>query len=246
MIRLHSLAGFKISLDPTWDYTNVVIWTGAELAAGIVCASLPAVRQLLVMVVPSRFQTFFTNRSRSRSVPGPDRRQIPSLKRHRQGRSLFPMPSSSEPGKSSFGVTTDISTSSGTKSQTETVIDIERGHLQNELTRPSLWNPLRTLLPKQSRSFQTSFWSSVDRSGSPPLCDERTERHNATSIRATMSRTEGAETTGKASVDEQVELLQVPTSIYPAGQHSPEPEEITALPRALVPLDRRYLSTRPI
>ena len=39
MIRLRSLAGFKISLDPTWDYADVTIWTGAELAAGIVCAS---------------------------------------------------------------------------------------------------------------------------------------------------------------------------------------------------------------
>ncbi|KAF9694409.1 hypothetical protein EKO04_007689 [Ascochyta lentis] len=34
--------GALISLDPTWDYTDVTIWTGAELAAGIVCASLPA------------------------------------------------------------------------------------------------------------------------------------------------------------------------------------------------------------
>ncbi|KAF2627246.1 hypothetical protein BU25DRAFT_60008 [Macroventuria anomochaeta] len=54
IIQLQSLAGFKISLDPTWDYTDVAICTGAELATGIVCASFSAVRQLLTMVLPSR------------------------------------------------------------------------------------------------------------------------------------------------------------------------------------------------
>ncbi|KAF3031781.1 hypothetical protein E8E11_000960 [Didymella keratinophila] len=137
IIRLHSLAGFKISLDPTWDYTNVVIWTGAELAAGIVCASLPAVRQLLMMILPSRFQTFLTNRSRSRSIPGRDRGRTPTSQRYRKDRSLFPMPSVSEPRKSTFGVTTDISTSSWAKSQAETVGDVERGYSQGEQTKTS-------------------------------------------------------------------------------------------------------------
>ncbi|KAJ4410796.1 hypothetical protein N0V91_001724 [Didymella pomorum] len=241
IIRLRSLAGFKISLDPTWDYTNVVIWTGAELAAGIVCASLPAVRQLLVMVLPSRFQTFLTNRSRSRSIPGPDRGRTPTSQRHRKGRSLFPIPSVSEPGKSTFGVTTDISTSSWAKSQAETVGDIERGYSHGEQTKSSVWNPLRTLFPKQSRSFQTSFWSSIDRSGSPPLQSEPTRRPNITGFHAMDSRTEGAETTGKASVDEHVELLQVPIRAFQTSeQYGSEHDDITALPSIGVLPDDGY------
>lgn len=184
------------------------------------------------MIVPSRFQTFLTNRSRSRSIPGPDRGQTPNSQRHRKGRSLFPMPSVSEHGKSSFGVKTDILTSNWTKSQAETAQDIERGHAHGEQTKTSVWNPLRTLFPKQSRSFQTSFWSSVDRSGSPPLRNEPTRRPNITGFQAMASRTEGAETTGKASVDEQVELLQVPNSVYQTtGQCGSEHDDITALPR---------------
>ena len=194
-----------------------------------------------MMILPNRFHTFLTNRSRSRSIPGPDRGHTPSSRRQRKGRSLFPMPSVSEPGKSSFGVTTDISTASWTKSQAETVGDTERGYLEGEQTRTSVWNPLRTLFPKQTRSFQTSFWSSVDRSGSPPLRNEPTRRPNVTGFKAMDSRTEGAETTGKASLDEQVELLQVPSRTYQTfKQHGSEHDDITALPRIGVLTDSGY------
>lgn len=218
----------------------MVIWTGAELAAGMVCASLPAVRQLLMIILPKRFQTFLTNRSRSRSIPGQDRGQTPSYRRRRKGRSLFPMPSVSEPGKSELGVTTHISTSSWSKSQAETVGDVERGYAQGEQTKTSVWNPLRTLFPKQSRSFQTSFWSAVDRSGSPPLRDVSTRRSNVTGYQASASRTEEAETTGKASVDEQVELLQIPSSVYQNRQYGCENDTITALPRIALLPDEGY------
>lgn len=196
------------------------------------------------MIVPSRFHTFLTNRSRSRSIPGAIHGQAPSSKRQRErkGRSLFPIPSVSGSGKSSFGVTTDISTSTGRKSQAETVMDIERGHMQDEQTKTSVWNPLRTLFPKQSRSFQASYWSAVDRSGSPPLRDEPTRRPNVIGFQAISSRTEGAETTGKASVDEQVELLQVPSSVYRAtGNYGSAHDDITALPRMGVLPDDEHL-----
>jgi len=199
-----------------------------------------------MMILPSRFQTFLTNRSRSRSIPDRDRGRTPTSQRHRKDRSLFPMPSVSEPGKSTFGVTTDISTSSWAKSQAETVGDIERGYSQGEQTKTSVWNPLRTLFPKQSRSFQTSFWSSVDRSGSPPLRDEPTRRPNVTGFQAMGSRTEGAETTGKASVDEQVELLQVPSRAYQtSAEYGSEQDDITALPKLGVPPDDEYSRSSP-
>lgn len=192
-----------------------------------------------MMALPSRFHTFLTNRSRSRSIPGQGHGQTPSSQRHRKGRSLFPMPSLSEPGKSSFGVTTDISTSSWKRSQVETVGDVERGYA-SEQTKTSVWNPIRTLFPTQSRSFQTSFWSSVDRSGSPPLCNEPTRRPNVTGFLAMDQRTESAETTGKASVDEQVELLQVPRRIHQNAQYRSEHDDITALPRIGVLPDDGY------
>ncbi|KAM0274306.1 hypothetical protein ACHAQH_007980 [Verticillium albo-atrum] len=47
VLRLQSLIVFGKSLDPTVDYVPVVYWTTGELAAGIVCSCLPAIRKLL-------------------------------------------------------------------------------------------------------------------------------------------------------------------------------------------------------
>lgn len=47
VLRLQSLLSFGNSLDPTVDYVPVVYWTTGELAAGIVCSSMPAIRKLL-------------------------------------------------------------------------------------------------------------------------------------------------------------------------------------------------------
>jgi len=188
-----------------------------------------------LIILPSRFQTFLTNRSRSRSIPGHDRGQAPSLQKKSNGRSVFPVPPVSPYEQDSFGVTTDISTSSWTKSQTE---DVEQGYGNTEQHKTSIWNPIRTLFPKQTRSFQTSFWSSVDRNGSPTGRGEPTRFPSITGFQAMVSRTEGAETTKKASLDEHIELLQVPRSIYQPsiGQNS-EGDDITALPQ-LEPLPR--------
>lgn len=45
--RLRVLYVFGDLADPTWDWVPVVYWTTAELAAGIICSCLPAVRILL-------------------------------------------------------------------------------------------------------------------------------------------------------------------------------------------------------
>ncbi|KAH7353624.1 integral membrane protein [Plectosphaerella cucumerina] len=47
VLRLQTLLVFGNSLDPTFDYVPVLLWTTAELAAGIVCTCLPAIRKLL-------------------------------------------------------------------------------------------------------------------------------------------------------------------------------------------------------
>ncbi|KAH8590101.1 hypothetical protein B0O99DRAFT_635611 [Bisporella sp. PMI_857] len=62
MIRLRSLLSFGNSLDPTWDYVNVVLWTIAELAIAMVCSCLPAIRNLLIRIYPRAFITSIRNR----------------------------------------------------------------------------------------------------------------------------------------------------------------------------------------
>ena len=209
----------------------------------MVCASLPAVRQLLLMILPSLSQTLPTSRARRQSVPGQNRSQTPSLQRQRKGRSVFRVPSFSEPGKNLYSATTDFSTSSWAKPQAEIVQDIERGHVIKEEPESRVWNPPRTLLSREPRSFQTPFWSSVNRSGSPPSRGEPTRRPNATGFQAMVTRTEVAETTGEANSDEQVELLQVPGNSYQSSRpRDSEYDDLTALPRIGGLPDDRYPS----
>ncbi|KAG9195625.1 hypothetical protein G6011_00746 [Alternaria panax] len=61
IVRLHTLTKFKISIDPTWDYVPVTIWTELELAAGFVCVSLPSVRLLMVKLLPESVKEFFSH-----------------------------------------------------------------------------------------------------------------------------------------------------------------------------------------
>ncbi|KAK3314694.1 hypothetical protein B0H66DRAFT_318813 [Apodospora peruviana] len=45
-VRLWALHGFGDSVNPTWDYTDTIIWTGLEVAVSIIVTSLPAIRVL--------------------------------------------------------------------------------------------------------------------------------------------------------------------------------------------------------
>jgi hypothetical protein len=83
IIRLRTLLSFGFSLDPTWDYVPVTIWTELELAAGFVCVSAPSIRILIVRSLPKRFKDFLsqvTHSSRSRSNPPSN----PSQQRERE------------------------------------------------------------------------------------------------------------------------------------------------------------------
>ncbi|KAK4189845.1 hypothetical protein QBC35DRAFT_122246 [Podospora australis] len=44
--RLWALSNFGDSVNPTWDYTNVMIWTGLEVGVSIIVTSLPAIQVL--------------------------------------------------------------------------------------------------------------------------------------------------------------------------------------------------------
>lgn len=58
---------FKISFDPTWDYVPIVIWTELEIAAAFACVSLPAIRVLLVKVVPTHLKSWLSDVTNSPS-----------------------------------------------------------------------------------------------------------------------------------------------------------------------------------
>ena len=96
-----------------------------------------------------------------------------------------------------WGVKTNISASSRTRSQAEIVQDIERGRISTE----------------QQEGGST------------------TRRPRLTGFKA-MASTEGGETAGRTSDDDELELLQSPCHTYQPGTYAGGGgEEMTALPR---------------
>ncbi|KAH7088530.1 hypothetical protein FB567DRAFT_341088 [Paraphoma chrysanthemicola] len=53
LIRLKSLLTFNKSLDPTWDYAPMALWSEIEVSAGFLCMSLPALRVLVFHLMPA-------------------------------------------------------------------------------------------------------------------------------------------------------------------------------------------------
>jgi hypothetical protein len=52
IIRLQSLVDFGVSQNTTYDLTDIVMWSTIETHVGVICASMPAIRILLVRLVP--------------------------------------------------------------------------------------------------------------------------------------------------------------------------------------------------
>ncbi|WZH50398.1 CFEM domain-containing protein [Fusarium acuminatum] len=52
IIRLQSLVDFGVSQNTTYDLTDIVMWSTIETHVGVICASMPALRILLVRLVP--------------------------------------------------------------------------------------------------------------------------------------------------------------------------------------------------
>ncbi|KAJ6784856.1 hypothetical protein PWT90_10297 [Aphanocladium album] len=48
LVRIKPLLKFSDTDDLTWDYVDVVVWTGIEVVAALVCGSLPPCRQLIM------------------------------------------------------------------------------------------------------------------------------------------------------------------------------------------------------
>ncbi|KAK0705085.1 hypothetical protein B0H67DRAFT_370576 [Lasiosphaeris hirsuta] len=63
-VRLWTLYTFGDSVNPTWEYTNALIWTGLEVAVSIIVTSLPAIRVLISRCFPGMFGSLSGSRRR--------------------------------------------------------------------------------------------------------------------------------------------------------------------------------------
>ncbi|OAA58172.1 Extracellular membrane protein, 8-cysteine region, CFEM [Cordyceps fumosorosea ARSEF 2679] len=66
ILRLQSLIYLARSYNPTWDQWLVAWWSTIEVHVGIICASLPTLRLVLVRMCPRVFSTHIT---RNKSAP---------------------------------------------------------------------------------------------------------------------------------------------------------------------------------
>ena len=64
ILRLQSLIYLARSFNPTWDQWIVAWWSTIEVHVGMICASLPTLRLVLVRLCP---RVFSTNISRNKS-----------------------------------------------------------------------------------------------------------------------------------------------------------------------------------
>ncbi|KAG6004165.1 hypothetical protein E4U21_001344 [Claviceps maximensis] len=54
-LRLAYLSSFEASINITWDYYDVALWSTIEINVGIICTSLPTLRLILVRLSPGIF-----------------------------------------------------------------------------------------------------------------------------------------------------------------------------------------------
>ena len=65
--RLSYMLAFGHTVNPTWDYTDPVIWSGLEVAVSIIVACLPAMRVLVKHFAPGLASTIRTPRGTNRA-----------------------------------------------------------------------------------------------------------------------------------------------------------------------------------
>lgn len=52
ILRLQALVTFGLSQNPTYDQSDIAIWSMVEIHVGLICTSMPALRIFLVHVFP--------------------------------------------------------------------------------------------------------------------------------------------------------------------------------------------------
>lgn len=81
IVRLHTLLTFKTTIDPTWDYVPITVWTGIEISCIFVCVSIPSVRILLSSCLKPHISSRMTS---APETPGDNTRQS-SIRQKRRG-----------------------------------------------------------------------------------------------------------------------------------------------------------------
>ncbi|KAK8087091.1 CFEM domain-containing protein [Apiospora phragmitis] len=57
-LRLHYLILSTRSTNPTWDYTDFLIWTALEVDVSVIVISLPAIRAFATQILPDTYGSF--------------------------------------------------------------------------------------------------------------------------------------------------------------------------------------------
>jgi hypothetical protein len=74
MLRLQSLVAISNSSDPTYDNPPAATWSSIETTVGIICASLPALRPLVVRIFPRLLTVTSSSQDRYQRSGGPSQR----------------------------------------------------------------------------------------------------------------------------------------------------------------------------
>lgn len=75
ILRLQALVAFATSTNFTWDNYNIHFWSTIEINVGIMCACMPALRQILVWLFPVVFggstlrETYGSGKGKRYNVP---------------------------------------------------------------------------------------------------------------------------------------------------------------------------------
>lgn len=68
ILRLKSLVALANTQNPTWDYVWIAFWTCLEIEVGIICACLPAIRSLLIRMMPDLFRSSLSGSSKTPQI----------------------------------------------------------------------------------------------------------------------------------------------------------------------------------
>jgi hypothetical protein len=57
IVRLKSILVFTEFINPTWDQSDVALWSTIEVNVGIICACMPTLRHIFMRLIPALAET---------------------------------------------------------------------------------------------------------------------------------------------------------------------------------------------
>lgn len=79
ILRLHALVTFATSDNQTFDNFDIMIWSTTEINIGIICACMPALRQILARIWPNVFGGEQSRQRYYRYGNGKDAGHVPTI-----------------------------------------------------------------------------------------------------------------------------------------------------------------------